>query len=254
MKRLSVVLFSFFCLYSTYALAAEEPAQEVLTIGYTGSYQPLNFMVSGQFSGLDRQILQALASKMNVRLKFIRVPLTELWQALEEGTIDIASGGLSVTQGRSERVIFTDPYLITGQVPIIRYSDAKRFNHKRALFRADVKVGAIMGTSAVDLINSQFPKSLLQLYSSQAQVIEGLRKKHIDFYIHDEPTAWLIASSQEFRDLTSTFYQLNAEPLAFAVSKTNQPLAIRINRSLSEISESGLIEQFQSQWLPATLR
>ncbi len=221
-----------------------------LNIGYSGDYPPLSYTRENQAEGIDFQLLMQITEKMGREAHYIKVPLHQLFEQLQSGKIDIASGGISITEQRAKKVLFTDPYMITGQMPIIRYKDASSFGSKKAVYKAGAKVGVIEGTTGELLAQDQLPDAKIKTYKSQKAVIKALRKKNIDFIIHDAPTGWRLSSRPETHDLLSTFVRLNREPLAFAVHKDNTALAAQINLHLNSMIDSGTVDNIVEEWLP----
>ena len=221
-----------------------------LNIGYSGDYPPLSYTRKDQPEGIDSQLLKQITQRMGRETRYIKVPLHQLFEQLESGKIDIASGGISITEQRAKKVLFTDPYMITGQMPIIRYKDASLFGGKKAVYKAGAKVGVIKGTTGEALAKVQLPDAKIKLYKSQKSIIKALRKKRIDFIIHDAPTGWRLSSRPETHDLLSTFVRLNREPLAFAVRKDNVALAAEINLHLNNMIDSSTVDNIVEDWLP----
>lgn len=245
MKILSLAGIFFTTIFSFSA-----QSETILRIGYSGDYPPLNYIEKNQPAGIDIKLLQELGERMNRPIKFIQTPFNELFHSLDTGQIDLAASGISITTERADKVAFTNPYMIIGQMPIIRYADAAKFGAKDAIYKSAAKVGVIDGTTGQSLAQQQLPNAKTTSYENQNKVIKALRNKDIDFFIHDAPTGWELSSNVETHDLLSTFVSLNREQLAFSAQKNNTALVDTINFHLDNMSNENAIDRVIKQWLP----
>ncbi len=127
-------LLAFMLLTGLQATIADDSAlPETLRIGTSGSYPPLSFKQDGRLTGMEVALAEAVSAQLNVKTRFIEVPLDELIPALNSGKIDVIMSGLSVTEERSRKVLFTDPYMEIGQMGIIRIDDLVEWSQPRTL-------------------------------------------------------------------------------------------------------------------------
>ena len=93
----------------------------VLRMAIVSSIEPLTFMLDGRYAGMDIELMQRVAYELGYRIEFLDMQWSGVISALESGRADI-SLGMYYTQERSERILFTppyldDPYVLVGRKP-----------------------------------------------------------------------------------------------------------------------------------------
>src|SRR5579871_4353697 len=101
----------------------------VLRVGTTGDYRPFTAIDkgSGEYSGFDIDMAQALAKALGVPITFTPVTWSGLAKGLAEGGFDIAMGGVSITLDRQKIGFFSESYMRDGKTPIARCADQAKF-------------------------------------------------------------------------------------------------------------------------------
>lgn len=69
---------------------------------------------SGRWSGLSIDLWRLMAEEAGLRFQYKPMKLTALFQALDEGSIDLAVGALSMSPEREKQFDFTHPFFISG--------------------------------------------------------------------------------------------------------------------------------------------
>ncbi len=83
-----------------------------LRVGYFKDALPFAFHnESGRLVGFDIEMAHQLARDMGVKLELFLVKRKELAERLNQGQIDIAMSGLSITMNRARKMAFSDPYM-----------------------------------------------------------------------------------------------------------------------------------------------
>ncbi|MBD8526854.1 transporter substrate-binding domain-containing protein [Pseudomarimonas arenosa] len=102
--------------------ADEVPDQVVLEVGlrltapFVMQADELSSAVDAppQYSGLALELWEEIAAENGWRYRYRPLPLSDLFDQLERGEIDLAVGGLSITEAREQRVDFSHPFLSDG--------------------------------------------------------------------------------------------------------------------------------------------
>ena len=69
---------------------------------------------SGRWSGLSIDLWRLMAEEAGIQFQFKPMKLTTLFQALDDGSIDLAVGALSMSPEREKQFDFTHPFFISG--------------------------------------------------------------------------------------------------------------------------------------------
>lgn len=85
----------------------------VLVVG-TMVMPPFVTMTDGRWGGTSVELWQDIAAELGLRYELQQRDLPGLFTGLEDGSLDVAVGALTVTAEREQRVDFTHPYYSTG--------------------------------------------------------------------------------------------------------------------------------------------
>lgn len=75
---------------------------------------------SGEYIGYEVDMAKEIAESLDVELNLIEVSTDAKITSLEEGKIDIAMGNATPTLARRQKVGFSDPYIVSGEVIIVK--------------------------------------------------------------------------------------------------------------------------------------
>src|SRR6185369_1147933 len=90
----------------------------------------------------------------------------------------------SITQARKWVVDFARPYLIVGQMTLVRREDQGKYLLGFPISPSGT-VGVLKATTGEFLVHRDFPKAARKSFSSEAQAVQALKKKKIDLFISD---------------------------------------------------------------------
>lgn len=96
--------------------AQEDPAPgRTVTVGLYAS-PPFVMEEGGRYTGMAVELWEALAHPLGLRTEYRMLPtIRALVDATASGEIDVAVTNLSITQGRAQRIDFTQPWFDAGQ-------------------------------------------------------------------------------------------------------------------------------------------
>jgi polar amino acid transport system substrate-binding protein len=226
---------------------------QVLKVGLSPDYPPLQYKQDGRIVGVEPDNARAVAKILGREMAIFEYPFDELIPALEQGRIDVIMSGFSVTAERSQRIAFADPYLQVGQMAILHKSRIGNFAQPWAIYREGVRVGVEPGTTGAAFAERELTDAVINYFADPTAAFEGLREDEIDLYIHDAPTAWQLANSMDTDDLISTYKPLTTEYLAWAVRKGDDQLVADLNRALLEMRDSGTLQYIINRWIPVQI-
>lgn len=106
----------------------EKPKKPARTIrvGTCSQVAPLCFRTRDEeLSGFDMELLQRLALRLNAHIVLEDLDFTEMFQALDEGRIDMALAGLNKDTNRPDHVLYSKNYIDSYIVAIV-HSDLVR--------------------------------------------------------------------------------------------------------------------------------
>lgn len=247
-RLLTATLFSLYAwLFAVGAMAAG------LKVGMSADYPPLAYLQDGHIVGIEADSAKAVGAIIDQEMTLVNMPFEQLIPALQAGDIDVIMSGMSVTPERSEQVLFTDSYMDVGQMAIMTTDKVGHFSQPWALYSEGVRIGVEPGTTGADFAARELKDAKVMFYNDSAAAFAGLRSNEIDLYIHDAPTSWQLATSNENADLISLYKPLTSEKLAWAVRKDDARLAARLDDALQLLKRNGTITYIFNRWIPVTV-
>jgi polar amino acid transport system substrate-binding protein len=95
-------------------------AKGYFTLGLDADFAPMGFTdENGDIVGFDIDLANAAAEKMGIEVKAVPIDWDSKSMELSSGNIDVIWNGFSISDERKKEVLFTDPYLTTGQVIVV---------------------------------------------------------------------------------------------------------------------------------------
>jgi ABC-type amino acid transport substrate-binding protein len=220
-----------------------------LRVGITPNLPPLAFKQDGKIAGIEADFAQKLGTELGREVKFVQLDWEDQIPALLDGKTDIIMSGMTITKTRQFRVDFCAPYLLSGQMALVRRTDLNRYALGFPMTPPGV-IGVEKGTTGQFFVEQEFSRYKHEAYSSGERAVKALKKKQIDLFISDAPTVWWLASENEADGLASVPILLTDEQLAWAVSKSDPELLATINQALHKWQQDGEATQLIKRWLP----
>jgi polar amino acid transport system substrate-binding protein len=237
---------------NTAASTSIPPGKNILRVGVSTSSPPLIFRQGNKIVGLEADLAVELAKYLGKSLRFVELEWDDQIPALLENRIDIIMSGMTSTPLRKVRVDFTVPYFESGQMALIRRTDAARYSTGLFSFATSSAIGVIRDTTGEYYVETQFSSIKKKSYKNSSAAVEDLIEKDIVMFIHDAPMIIYLASENESRGLTFLFALLTKEPLAWAVSKDNAELLKSANSFLQTINDEGKLKKIINRRIPFT--
>ena len=258
MKKVLCLLCLFIFGIALTACQTPEMSNDKLVIGMECGYQPYNWTqfdksngavaISGKpgqyANGYDVQMAKKIADALDMKLEIYAYEWDSLVPAVQAGTLDLIIAGMSPTDDRKLLVDFSDPYLTSNLVVVVRKDGAFANATSLADF-ANAKIVAQAGTFHDTVIDQIAGVQHLQAMDDFPTMISALKAKTIDGYIAEEPGA--IADCQgnsEFKYISLVNNQngfaitdLTNVTIAVGVQKGSELLA-KVNQAIAGISEA----------------
>ncbi|WP_309398526.1 transporter substrate-binding domain-containing protein [Cerasicoccus maritimus] len=241
------------------AQVADSPALDFLPagelrVGINPEQPPVIFVQDKRIAGLEADLARAFAMDLGVPLNFVVMDWDELIPALTSGKIDIIMSGMTATEVRSVRINFSTPYLVTGQMPLVRASDLSRYPTTLALKYTQARVGVEKGTTGDFLVRENFLYAERVPYDNISVAAADLAKGQIDMVVADAPTVWWLAADDSMKGLTPVGAVLTNEYIAWGIAKRNPGLKHAADSFVAKLQASGDLDVMVKHWLPYVAR
>lgn len=208
-----------------------------LVVGTDYPYEPMEYIdETGEVVGFDIDIANLIADELGVDVEIRDIDFDYLLDAVENGSVDIAIAAITITIERSEKVLFSNPYLNAGQIVIINASNEDIYSEE------DLKgktVGVQSGTTSKDVAVVYTENlSLVVIYNDYVYALENLTAGSIDAIVIDYPAGvGLIRDNPDVEIVGDPFTD---ELYGIAIKKGETELKALVDKVLSSISISTL--------------
>lgn len=98
-----------------------ESGKGVLRLGTASVTEPFSFVDgSGKVVGFDVELASYVAKKLGKKLEIVNMDFGGMIPALITGKVDLIGACITITEERSKKVLFSDPYYIGGIAAMVR--------------------------------------------------------------------------------------------------------------------------------------
>lgn len=225
--------------------------KDELVIGLDDTFVPMGFKdESGKLVGFDIDLANAVAKKLNKKIKFQPIDWSMKETELNNGNIDLIWNGYSITDERKEKVEFSKAYLNNTQV-IVTLSDS---NIKSKADLAGKKVGAQTGSTAVDAVEADgdriksFDGGKLVTFDDNNAALMDLEAKRLDAIVVDEILTryYMKARGQEkYKILDENF---GKEQYGVGIKKGDTKFVEAFNKALDEVIADKTAGEISKNW------
>jgi His/Glu/Gln/Arg/opine family amino acid ABC transporter permease subunit len=234
---LSVIILMF--------CGCEENSRPKLVMVTEATFPPYEYRSGTEIVGIDPEIVGEVAQILGYDLIIEDMSFDSVITAVQTGKADIAASGITVTEERKEKVLFTSPYVIAKQVIIIPKDSAIRG-------KSDLKgkrIGVQHGTTG-DIFVSQTIQDP-ERFSNGALAVAALAAGKLDVVVLDGDPAQVHVSKRP--NLTILEEPLTHEEYAFAIGKHNPELHRRFNEALDQLRKAGTLDSVREKYVSQML-
>jgi len=211
-------------------------------------FEPYQFMgESGQVTGLDIDLLKAVAKEADCQLVFDHIPWKRAQSMIGIGSLDVASGA-SKTPEREKYARFSTPYRSEKIAIYLRQEDLNkfRFTSLTELASTSARVGMVHGyTYGEEFIQLQTQKAFrggLHSVLSDEHSFKRLANRHVDVILIEPFVAKsIIASRSDAERFVRHETMIDTGQIYFMFSKKSvQAKSVdQFNHALERIKKSG---------------
>lgn len=233
----------------TTADAVATKTEGVLTFGTNAEFPPFEFVagsgVIDQYDGIDMAIAKQIAEENGMTAAIENMEFDSLLIALENGQIDAAIAGMTVTEDRKESADFSVPYYTATQVMIVKEDS----DIAAATDMADKKICVVQGyTGEVCVQDLGYS---YEAFKKGTEAIMELVNGKCDVVVIDSATAQKYVQDNEGLKIVEDASAFESEEYAIAVKKGNTALLDMINKSIEAKLADGTISELGAQYTEA---
>jgi ABC-type amino acid transport substrate-binding protein len=241
---ISLSVLAFFSLKKERSSGQE--SYPVLLVGTNAEYAPFTFIKDGNIVGFDIDIITEVTKRLAKQLVIKDLSFDVLIPDLQLGNLQVVAAGLTPTEERKKRVLFSKAYNQGYSLVICvkKESDIHSFENLKG------KIVAVNEGYYSDTYISQFPDiSIVRLGSAfVSEGILALDANRADAFVSPSFALKKILEKENNEKYRLISVENQSEGVALAISKKHEALLPIINSVLSLMKDDGTIDKFIEKW------
>jgi polar amino acid transport system substrate-binding protein len=215
---------------------------EPLTIGSDIPYPPFEQGKSGNYTGFDIELIEAIGEKIGRTVEVQDTSFETIFRDVAQGKFEAVISAATITEEREKEVAFSDPYYLSEQAILVKEgSDITGLNDL-----SGKTVGAQQGTTGLELGKEKANAGELRPYPEGPDAVNALKSGTVEAVIIDAPVAQNAVEKSggvEIAEKVPT-----EEEYGIAVAQGNTSLLESINEGLAQVMKDGTYKKIYEKW------
>ncbi len=231
--------------------AAPPPPAKVYVVGTDAAYAPFESQnEKGEIVGLTIDVVNAVAAKAGIEVKFVNTPWEGIFNSLAQGDRDMLASSITITDERKQTMDFTNPYFDAYQLIAVKESSkVAKFDDLKKL-----KVGVQTGTTGDEAVTKLLGKNstAIKRFESTPLALKELEAGGVDAVVADNGVVVNYVTNNpgaKFKTVSDKAFV--PEQYGFAVKKGNAELLEKLNKGLADIKADGSYDQIYAKYFGA---
>ena len=216
------------------------------------AYPPLQFLdKSGAAVGWEYDAVAEIAKRLNIVVKYENTSWDAMIPAVSEGQYDLGMTGITIKDERKEAVDFSDPYMRSEMLMIVRGDEARFTDAKSFAADADLLMAAQPGTTpfyvgVYEVLDGNEANPRIKMFETFGAGVEALKAGDVDLVLTDGTSgAGYVAASEGKLKVVGD--KLGAEDFGFIFPKGSD-LVAPINAAIAEMKADGTLAALDKKW------
>lgn len=216
------------------------------------AYPPLQFVdADGKAVGWEYDAMAEIANRLNATVTYENISWDAMIPAVSEAQFDMGMTGITIREDRSEVVDFSDSYMTSEMVMLVR-GDEERFSDAVSFAaNPDLMMAAQPGTTpfyvgVYDVLDGDEANPRIQLMETFGATVQALRAGDVDLVLTDGTAGnGYVAASEGALKIVGE--KLGTEDFGFIFPKGSE-LVEPINAAIADLRADGTIEALNTKW------
>ncbi|NSZ18167.1 transporter substrate-binding domain-containing protein [Agrobacterium vitis] len=237
------------------AFAADLPdlGGKTVIVVTENAYPPLQFVdpKSGKAIGWEYDAMNEIAKRLNFKVEYQNTSWDAMIQAVSDGQYNIGMTGITIKEDRKEKVDFSDPYMRSQQLMLVR-GDEARFTDAKS-FKAFEKglIGAQPGTSpfytaVYEVLDGNEQNPRIKLFETFGATVQALKTGDVDLVLTDS------TAGKGYVDASGGALKIIGEPLGTEdfgfIFQKGSDLVKPINAAIAALKADGTFDALNKKW------
>ncbi|MFK0383929.1 ABC transporter substrate-binding protein [Agrobacterium sp. NPDC090273] len=228
-----------------------------ITVGSQQTFPPIEFREPGatEVTGASADLLREIAKRLDLKLEYVQAEYAALIPGIEAKRFNMASGGISDTEEREQKLDFVN-YMLSGGSAMVRAEDISQYNtiadfcgksvatllgSRVIMAKVEEASAACKAKGAVEIRAEQLP--------SAPDARMQLDLKRVDAYLGDFPA--LVYMGAQFPGkyaIVGGNYMLTPYITSWGFGKDNSGLRDAVKVTLTEMLADGTYKSIMDKW------
>lgn len=239
--------------FSAQAMDLPDMDGKTISIVTENAYPPLQFIdpKTGDQIGWEYDAMEEISKRLNLTLNYENISWDAMIPAVSEGQFDLGMTGITIREDRAEVVDFSDSYMTSEMVMMVR-GDEDRFTDAASFAaNADLLMAAQPGTTpfyvgVYDVLDGDEANPRIQLMETFGATVQALRTGDVDLVLTDGTAGngYVDASDGGLKIIGE---KLGTEDFGFIFPKGSD-LVEPMNAAIADMLADGTIEALNTKW------
>ncbi|QYK41205.1 MAG: transporter substrate-binding domain-containing protein [Paracoccaceae bacterium] len=215
------------------------------------AYPPLQFIRDGQAVGWEYDAMAEIARRLNITVKYENISWDAMIAAVSEGQFDMGMTGITIRDDRKEKVDFSEPYMRSEMVMMVRGDEARFTDAASFAADADLLMAAQPGTTpfyvgVYEVLDGNEANPRIKLFETFGAGVEALRAGDVDLVLTDGTAGngYVAASNGGLKIVGE---KLGTEDFGFIFPKGSD-LVGPMNAAIAAMKADGTIDALDKKW------
>jgi putative S-methylcysteine transport system substrate-binding protein len=245
MKKFALPLLLVLTLFLA-ACSDSTSSDKVLYVGATGQSYPNSYQEDGELVGYDVELIEKVAENMGYQVEWTTTDFSGLIGQLESDRIDTIANAVAVTDERSEKYLFTEPYSYIG-TQIVTAANNDDIQTIDDLEGKDV--AGVLGSNHTEKLD-EFDKENkfnIKTYENREGAMNDVELGRIAGYVN---SGSVLSAEMKNRGLEIKFVgdPIAEEPTAFPFQKDDEELKNKVDEELKKLKEDGTLKELSEKY------
>ncbi len=255
MKKLLAILMTLTLTVGLAACSSQQvqidESSEVLVVGMSGGYKPYTYMnEDGELVGFDVSVWEAIGEVMEMEVRFETSEFSGLFGKLDNGQITTIANQITVTDERSEKYLFTSPYVYYGAQLVSHANDNTIVDLESLKGKS---VGVSLGSNYETIISEFDTEGVIEVitYEDFQASLRDVSLGRLDAVLNDKLALDTVVAESGL-DIKLAGEPVNelVNAFPFVKNEENEALIIEINKAIETLKESGRLSEVSLEFFP----
>lgn len=225
---------------------------ETYIIGVDDTFAPMGFRDgSGELVGFDIDLANAVAELYGWEIEFQPIDWAMKETELNSGNIDMIWNGYGITPEREEKVLFSEPYIESGQMVISKegsgIEELEDLEGKKLATQSGSTALTFMQEWPNDLYNRLADEPVL--YPSYNEVFADLDADRVDaVYAGEIYSRYTLSQRGTLDDYEYFVDETSIEPMGVGFRKYDTELKEQVDAGIEELRQNGTYDEISAKW------